>query len=157
MVRNTAMIFLFIWVFVLVGCATSDEKVDSVENIGGTSGPEKADSIEDIVGTWHRVRPYEAATEFYCQFSDDGTYVCDGDLERINNKTPRLKGKYWFEGTQYFDQAVRCPADGAYEIDIQANGNFKYELIEDECQRRALTNVGRGSEVEGLIEWERVQ
>jgi len=153
MVKNTIIILLAIGYFVLVGCGTSGpEEADNMEDM--TPGPEKADSMKDIVGTWHRVQPGEGL-EFYCQFSDDETYVCDRVLERINNNSARIKGRYWFEGAQYFSREAGCPPVGVYEINIQSSGNFKYALIEDECAMRAANVVGRDEE-EGLIEWESV-
>lgn len=142
MVKKEIIALLAIGVFVLVGCSTADV--------------EKADSIEDIAGTWLRVG---GSKESYCRYSDEGTYVCDQDLERVNNNTARYKGEYWFEGAQYFDKTILCIERGVevgiYEILLLESGNIKFELIEDECQGRTEDIIGAFS-TEGKIEWEPV-
>jgi len=136
--KNAMIVFLVIVSFILVGCGTEDL--------------EKADSIEDVAGAWKRVG---GSIANYCQYYNDGTYGCDEDLERVNNKTAEFNGEYWFEDAQYFDNIGTCRDDGVYEINIQSDGNLKFVLIEDECPGRVSNIVGSFSS-EGLIEWERV-
>ncbi len=134
--KKLIIALLVIGGIVLVGCSTADV--------------EKADSIEDIVGTWKRVG---GSSGSYCRYLAEGTFVCDQDLERVNNNTGGFEGKYRFEGTQYFDEIPMCQEDGIYEILLLESGNLKYVLIEDECEARVLGTTGVGS-IE--IEWEPV-
>ncbi len=134
MVKNAIMALLVIGGFVLLGCSTADV--------------EKANSIEDIVGTWQRVG---GSTEDHCRYSADGTSYCADSLIHLNDRIEGFAGEYWFEGTQFFDKG--CLEDGVYEILLLESGNIKFELIEDNCSRRAQSYVGAFS-TEGKIEWE---
>ena len=137
MAKKTIVALLVIGIFVLVGCSTADV--------------EKADSVEDIVGTWKRVG---GSTEFYMRYFADGTYYGAEGLDQLNERIDGFPGEYWFEDTQYFEDAG-WPTPGVYEILLLESGNIKYELIEDVCAQCAQIAAGSGS-TEGKIEWERV-
>ena len=122
---------LAIALFLFSGCAAS--------------GPKLASSAEDIVGTWR-----STVSSAEGQFNADGTFrtqTSDGNIDT---------GKFWFEGTRYFEQAsVYCDVGnpiGIYEVELLENGNLKFTVIEDECATRVNYIVGRLIEVE----WEPV-
>ena len=116
---------------VLVGCAAS--------------GPKLANSVEDIVGTWS-----STTSSAVTQRSEDGT------LRGQTASGSIFTGEFWFEGTQYFQQAsVSCGVGnpiGIYEVELLENGNLKWTVIEDECLTRVNYIAGRLIEVE----WEPV-
>ncbi len=117
--------------FLLAGCAASGTKL--------------ANSVEDIVGTWR-----STVSSVEGQFYADGTFRSQSSDGHIGT------GKFWFEGTKYFEQAaVSCDEGnpiGIYEVELLENGNLKFTVIEDECLTRVNYNAGRLIEVE----WEPV-
>ncbi len=104
-----------------------------------------ASSFEDIAGTWHSI-----ISSAEIQFNEDGTALSTGSSGSI------FTSEFWFEGTQYFEQAeVQCDVGnpiGIYEVELLENGNLKFTVIEDECATRVNYLAGRVVEVE----WESV-
>jgi len=110
--------------FLLAGCAAS--------------GPKLASSTADIVGTWHT-----PASSVELQFNEDGTThikTAEGtDIFR----------DFRFEGTRFFSTDIPnggCSQIGAqtgiYEVELLANGNLNFTVIEDECPSRVNTLMG---------------
>lgn len=126
---------------------------------GGTQEPKMADGIEDIAGTWHRLGL--RSQEYYILYSKDGTLQCSHHLERLKDN-PMCRGEFWFEGTKFFDKEIHgwCAAAGqdigVYQIQLQANGNLKFTLIEDECGYRISDYVGLYSADSVSVEYEPV-
>ena len=111
-------------VFLLAGCAAS--------------GPKLASSAEDIVGTWK-----SSTSSVELQFNEDGT-------TRIKTaQGTDVIREFRFEGTRFFSTDIpnggctHIEAEtGIYEVELLANGNLKFTVIEDECPGRVNTLTG---------------
>lgn len=138
---------------------TEGETQEAEMEEGGTQEPKMADGIEDIAGTWRRVGL--RGQEYYILYSKDGTYQCSHHLEQLKDN-PMCRGEFWFEETQFFDNEIHggCASAGrdigVYQIQLQANGNLKFALIEDECGYRIDDYVGLYSAESVMVEYEPV-
>jgi len=121
-------------VFLLAGCAAS--------------GPKLASSAADIVGTWK-----SSTSSVTFQFNEDGT-------TRITTaQGTDVIREFRFEGTRFISTDIpnggctHIEAQiGIYEVELLANGNLKFTVIEDECPGRV--NGLTGALIER--EWEPV-
>ena len=108
-----------------------------------TPEPVLATRVEDIVGTWEGI----GFDGFFHRFNADGTFQTGVSLERLL-AGPDMSGVFRFEGTRFFLTALETPnlvpcqagaETGTYEVQLLANGNINFVVVEDNCGRRRRT------------------
>jgi len=98
------------------------------------SEPVLATSAGQIVGVWHTRR-------HTIEFNRDGTY-CAAETEEELRTRPPVKGRFWFEGTQFVvedsggSQACFARQMGRYEVTVVARGYLVFEPLSEDCPGR---------------------
>ena len=129
---------------------------------GTPAGPaEYATEPDDVLGVWHRTKRFRLHPQIYMQLREDGSM----GISRVPDKWERelMSYEFAFDGTRFAvtETAFRitwgeglsdfsCTGgvgapDGAYEIQLLANGNLKFVNAEDNCVLRR--------ELLGMAEW----
>jgi hypothetical protein len=106
---------------------------------GASSEPSLVTAGEDVVGVWRAVHG-----QAYIEFTEDGTLRTDrfgmyGSLEGEPNRT----NEFWVEGSEIFVKELKThgvascgDTVGTYEIELLADGNLSFGLVEDGCEDR---------------------
>ena len=110
-----------------------------------TPMPVLATRIEDIVGTWEGIGFDGLIQRLYA----DGTCEIGITLDRLAVK-PDIECTFRFEGTRFILTEVEatgltpCQAGaktGIYEVQLLANGNIQFKVVQDLCGRRRRSMI----------------
>jgi len=112
-----------------------------------TPQPELATSIMDIVGVWEHPLP---GSSVFREIRQDGNMTSAAGVIENLGEQPHSMSESWFEGNRFMvniidtvlpDHKACIGVVGIYEVQLLADGNLRFVVIEDECEIRARATL----------------
>jgi len=123
-----------------------------------TLEPRFATNIEEIASQWEGpladqgfVPGYSGKVLLHYEFKFDGTWIAALKPSYFKNPaTAPISGKVWFENTTAYIETTKnkyvypvCTEIGTYEIKLLDQGNIVFLDIEDPCEYRRRSMMGK--------------